>query len=219
MRVVVVFPWRPTPDRRRPFRFVHDWYIENVRPAAIITADTDPDLPFSRAGSRNAGMRAAERQGADVVIVNDADTVPDLAALREAVVAAHGDGGLHFGLDRMQYLDEEQTNALYAGRWPDVEGRPHDSSVYAVRPSDWWVAGGQDERFDGWGAEDNAWTLTAETLIGVRWHIGIALSLYHDGSCRDLGSERWKPNSALLQRYIAVNGDREAMQALIAERN
>jgi hypothetical protein len=164
-------------------------------------------------------MRAAERCAADVVVLNDADTVPNLKALVAAIDGACNKGGLHFGLDRMQYLDAEQTDALYAGQWPTVEGLPHDSSVYAIRPADYWAVGGQYERFTEWGGEDGAFTMTAEALLGVTWHPGTALSLWHEGACRDIGSKRWWGDTyPLHKRYLDARGNPEAMRALIAER-
>lgn len=215
MSVVIAIPWRATPDRQRAFDFVVDWY-RNHLPYPIVTADSGPGA-FSRARARNQCVRKAE--GADVVVINDADTVPNLAAVKEAIHAAP-DGLLHFGLDRMAYLDQEQSEAVYRGDWPDIAGEPHDSSVVVIRPASYWEAGGQDERFTGYGGEDNAFTAACTALLGEPvWHAGTALSLWHDGSCRDVGSARWWQDTVPLhQRYNHARNDAKRMRAIIAER-
>lgn len=216
--IVVAIPWRPTPDRLRAFEYVTAWYRQHLPEAPLVCADAGGER-FSRAGSRNSCVAAAERLGADVVVLGDADTVPDERALRDAIAAA-GDGRLHFGLDRMAYLDEAQSEAVYRGEAIDVRGEPHDSSVLVIRPDAYWAAGGQDERFRDYGGEDNAFTAAATTLLGAPvWHQGTALSLWHDGACRDVGSQRWWQETVPLhRRYQAAKYDRSAMLALIAER-
>jgi hypothetical protein len=217
MRVAVVIPWRPTPDRIQAFQAVRDWYTSEFPDWLFGTADNGAE-PFSRAGSRNACVRLAEEWGADVVVVNDADTIPE----RHGVVGAVGattHGGLHFGLTTMRYLTEDETAAYYRGVPIDRTGRPHDSSVFAITPDNYWRAGGQDERFSGYGGEDNAFHAACQCLLGsVTWHPGAAISLWHDGSCRDIGSERWKPNSELNQRYQRAVVEQRRMRALINER-
>lgn len=218
MKVVVAVPWRPTPDRIRAFRCVSNWYAENFPDWWFGTADSG-HTEFSRAGSRNACVRLAVDHGADVVIVNDADTIPEPHAVADAAKAAEAHGGLHFGLSTMRYLDPDETERYYNGEFIDCTGRPHDSSVLAIRPIDYIRAGGQDERFTGYGGEDNAFCAAAYTMLGhVAWHSGAAISLHHDGSCRDIGSERWKPNSQLNIRYQAAKGNKHRMRQLINER-
>lgn len=217
MRLAVCIPWRPTPDRLRAFHYVCDWYRRHLPDAPLVTADSHHE-PFSRAASRNRAVELAAAVGADTVVMVDADTVPDLNALRAAIGAA-SDGALHFALDKMAYLDEAQTEALYRGETIDVEGSGHDSSAYVIRVDSWRSIGGQDERFTGYGGEDGALTMAATELIGVGWHAGTALSLYHDPSVRDVGSERWLRDTApLYRRYLDARGNPDAMRALIAER-
>lgn len=216
-KVVVAVPWRPTPDRLRPFMAVRDWYLENFPDWWFTTADSGHD-PFSRAGSRNACVRLAEEHGADVVVLNDADTVPVKGAVAAAVYGAHDDGRLHFGLDTMLYLTAEEQIAFDRGQMPTRQALHHDSSVIAITPKSYWACGGQDERFTGYGGEDGALTSAATAILGrCVWHPGMAISLWHDGSCRDIGSERWRPNSELCQRYYAARNNPTAMRAILRE--
>ena len=49
----------------------------------VIEADSDPDKPFSVAQARNNAVRRAH--GADVIIVADADVVPDIGSVHAAL--------------------------------------------------------------------------------------------------------------------------------------
>ena len=214
MDLAVVIPWRPTPDRLLAFQHVNGWFSHWFPDTPVTLADSGHDT-FNRAASRNTGVRAA---GADTVIVCDADTLPDPHGLHDAIRQAT-DGRLHFGYGRMAYLDEAQTAAELAGqRYEPPPGAVHNSSVMVIRSESWWRAGGQDERFTGWGGEDDAWFVACRTLLGEpAWHGGLAVSLWHDSE-RDLGSDRWRPNSDLAARYVASMGDPAAVQHLIEER-
>lgn len=215
--VAVTVPWRSTPDRLAPFLAVRDWYNENFPQWWFGTADSGHE-PFSRAGSRNECVRVAEKHGADVVVLNDADTIPVKGAVAAAVYGAFDDGRLHFGLDTMLYLTAEEQLAYNRGEMPTRQALSHDSSVIAIRPDAYWKAGGQDERFTEWGGEDGALTSAATAILGkCVWHYGMAISLWHDGSCRDIGSERWKPNGELAQRYYKARHNRVEMLKIIRE--
>jgi hypothetical protein len=215
--VVVAVPWRPTPDRLTAFMYVRDWYAEQFPDWIFGTADSGAEQ-FNRAASRNACVRMAENACADVVVLNDADTIPVKGAVAAAVYGAADDGRLHFGLDTMLYLTPEEQEAWERGEQPTREALPHDSSVIAIRPASYWQAGGQDERFTGYGGEDGAFTSACTAILGPPvWHQGMALSLYHDPSVRDIGSERWKPNSALAKRYGQARNNINRMRRILAE--
>jgi hypothetical protein len=217
VKTVVCIPWRPTPDREEAFRFVWNWYVEHPRPFDRIMAVDSCSVEFNRAGSRNSCVRAAA--DADVVVINDADTVPHPPALAAAIAQAV-DGKLHYGLDKMKYLSEEETRKYFDGRPVDVsDAKAHDSSVIVCTPATWWKVGGMDERFTGYGGEDGALCSAANALAGVQWHKGTAVSLFHDPMVRDIGSERWKPNSELSQRYYRARHNPAAIRELIAERD
>lgn len=203
--VVVGFPWRPTPDRLAAFELVCNWYESALPDAVQVLADSGHEQ-FSRAASRNLAVRMARDYSPDVVVISDADTIPTPAGLTAAIAAAvHG--GMHYPFDRY----------LYAGS--DCAPGGNTGGIYVCRPDVWWAAGGMDERFHGWGGEDDAAHAAFEALVGKpTCHPGFAVSFPHDGACRDLGSERWRPNSELQLRYNAARRDPEAMRRIIAER-
>ena len=78
-------PWRPAPSRVAAFEFVLDWYARHLPEFAVRTIDTDDDV-FVLAACRNRAVATADPD--EVVVVGDADTLPEPDALREAVSAA-----------------------------------------------------------------------------------------------------------------------------------
>ena len=96
----------------------------------------------------------------DVVILADADTLPDSAMqVDEAKHLALEQRRQVFLFDHRQLLDAD-GNVLQT--W-----RNHHGGLFAIRREDYWKAGGFDERFGSWGSEDTAFWLACETILGT----------------------------------------------------
>lgn len=212
----VVIPWRPAPSRMDAFEFVTAWYADNMPEATVRPIDTADDV-FVLAACRNRAIASAGLD--EVVVVNDADTIPEVDALRAAVEAARTSGRVHLPYTEYHWLGREGTAQLRAGTPPrDCE---FDlvigacSGVYATTPRTWAAHGGQDERFRGWGFEDAAWYLAYETLFGappVR-HDGNVYALHHQAEVR--AGVQYDANAALMERYRAAAGDAVSMAQLV----
>lgn len=215
----VVVPWRPAPSRVSAFEFLLAWYAEHLPEFEVHTVDTDDDV-FVLSACRNLGI--AQGDPDEVVVVNDADTLPEPDALRAAVAAAATSGLVHLPYTRYHWLGAEGTAQLRAGTaardcaFELVRGAC--SGVYVTTPRTWATHGGQDERFRGWGFEDAAWYLAHETLLGrppVR-HEGRVYAMHHVAEVR--AGVRYDANAELMERYRAAAGDAAAMTQLVAER-
>src|SRR5690606_16282039 len=206
MKVAVVVPWRPNPSRQAAWDLVRDWWTTHLPDAEIITVDT-PHQPFVVAAARNEGVRLAERSGADVVVVADADTIPDPIGLSEAIDAA-ADGKIHQPYSRFGYLPRAATErAIESRQWPTPKtnlGRV-SGGVWVCTPEAWRAVGGMDERFRAWGGEDDAFLAAAQTLRGFVCHTGVGMSLWHTYGHRYLGRQH-RLNVALLRRYHRARG-------------
>lgn len=212
----VVIPWRPAPSRVSAYEFVTDWYARHVPQATVRSIDTDDDV-FVLAACRNRAVAAVPQD--EVVVIGDADTFPEVDALRAAVAAARTSGRVHLPYTEYHWLGREGTAQLRDGVRPEdcvhelVRGAC--SGVYVTTPRTWAAHGGQDERFRGWGFEDAAWYLAHETLFGeppVR-HEGTVYALHHQAEVR--AGERYDANAALMERYRAAAGDPQAMAQLV----
>lgn len=212
---IVVLPWRPAPSRVPAFERVIDWYAEHLPHLPVTTVDTDDD-PFVLAACRNRAMRDA-RPGT-VVVINDADTIPERAALGAAIDAAATSRFVHLPYTEYRWLGPEGSAQAAAGVPFDACAyelvRGACSGVYVATPETWAAHGGQDEGFRGWGFEDAAWQLAHTTLLGappVRHH-GRVYAMHHVPEVR--AGERYEANAARMERYRTAAGDRAAMAVL-----
>jgi len=216
---LVVIPWRPAPSRLPAFERVLAWYRTELPEFRIETVDSDDEV-FVLARTRNLAVdRLVDLD--DVVVINDADTLPEPGPLRAAVAAAPASGRVHLPYTSYRWLGPEGTAEVEAGTAPSecahvlVHGAC--SGVYVTTARTWAAHGGQDERFRGWGYEDSAWRLAHETILGAppQRHEGVVYALSHEPELRS--GEQYDRNAALMERYRAAADDPVAMAALVAE--
>lgn len=217
--VAVVIPWRPKPDRQYALSVVKSWYKENLPDAKLIFADDNKE-DFCLSGCRNIGVKSAEHSGANVVIINDADTIPEIEALQESIVAAHNDKYVHLPYTEYRALGLIGTREFKKGiALKDcgafiVHGAV--SGVYVTSPQTWWSHYGQDERFRGWGFEDAAWYTAHTVILGrepVR-HEGKLYALNHRSANKK--GPLFESNKNLCDTYFSTS-DKESMENLAKE--
>lgn len=213
-----MLPWRPAPSRIGAFERVSAWYAAQLPELRVETVDTADD-PFVLAACRNRAMRDADPD--TVVVVGDADTLPEPEPLRAAISAARDSGMVHLPYTAYHWLGRTGSAQLAAGTPP--ARCDHElvigacSGVYVATPRTWASHGGQDENFRGWGFEDAAWYLAHETLLGgppIR-HAGRVYALHHEGEVR--AGARYEANATRMARYRDASGDPAAMRALVSE--
>lgn len=191
MKIGIVIPWRATPSRLKPLEKVLGWYDKHMPEAEIFYADRHGEL-WNPGGSRNDGVQMAQDAGCDVVIINDADTLPEISPLLEAVNLAKTDNLIHNPFTFCKYYDETNTDMFYAGKpieqcyelftTPDACG-----GIFVCTPEAWWRVGGMDEKFQQWGAEDNAMLYAHSVITGHPFvkHPGTIYCLGHEKQEQD----------------------------------
>lgn len=218
----VAIPYRPTPSRAPLFDALAKWYEKNmgvdVKPidAPIINhAKYDQTRFFNTAAARNKCVRDSPTE---IVVINDADTIPDLQALHEGLeyVKSTGLACIPYTRynqvsidDTIDYLQGEPINknrcSIYAGA---VGG------IVITTKSTWDRHNGQDERMFGWGYQDTAWHLSYDTLIGtINRTDGDIYALAHDLAPREQNMEN---NVYHFQKYLNARNDFEMMSDLVA---
>lgn len=216
MKVAVIILWRDEESRRYAFNEVRQWYERNLPDADIILADNgEPE--FHRSGSRNHGVRMASNY--DVCVIADADTLPELDPLLEAIEYCMKSGLVHLPYREYRSLRIDGTKEYL--RDVPLENCPHllvhdaCSGVYVTTPETWWRHGGQDEEFRGWGFEDPAWLYAHTTLLGappVR-HEGRVYSLHHESATKE--GKQYSRNAQRCYLYMQAEGDYDAMSRLV----
>lgn len=221
MRVACVIPWRGgQPDRERHHETVRT-HLRMLLPDAVHMDVDSGHRPFSRAGSRNLGVRLAEDAECDVVVLCDADTLPEATPLHAAIEGA-SDGRLHLPYVHFRGLSENGTRMFLGGTQAEAceTDLAHDwatGGVLVLTPAAWWRAGGMDERFVAYGYEDTAFRIAADALLGPTVkHPGIIWHLWHEQQM-GLGSPQHTANGELAGRYVGAEGDPEAVRAIVAE--
>jgi hypothetical protein len=220
--VAVVIPWRAgTAERNAHHDFVRTHLRRLLPDAAHIDVDSG-HASFSRAGSRNEGVRQAEAAGAGVVVLCDADTLPEAQPLHAAIKAA-ADGVLHLPYTWYRGLSQAGTVDYLAGKpagdcATDWAHEWATGGVLVIQPGAWWAMGGMDESMIGWGFEDTAARVCADALLGPTVkHDGTITHLWHPLES-GLGSPQHVANGRRMQRYVDATGNPDAIRALIAER-
>jgi len=220
-------PWRPTPQRQKAFDFAKRWWA--YWGFEVVTADSNPDLPFSLAEARNNGVRKVEEScfGPGAMIICDADTVPDRQVVSEAVRICNKPGKVVYPYTRYRYLNsrfidvcdeglvDEPTHPLKS-LVPQYISTTSVGGIVVAHSQTYWEVGGMDERFDRtWGFEDNAFVAAADTLAEVVRLDGDVYSFSHDveGRGRDCSSRN--PNYWRNQLYQHCYGKPKLMRELI----
>lgn len=218
-----MIPWRGGDAHREHHFEVVCEHLTKILPGVHLTLVDDGSTPFSRAGSRNRGVRLSEEAAADVVVLCDADTLVEPGPLHDAIHNAHEDGLLHLPYTWYRGLSPRGTTDYLDGAFVeecqvDLQHEWATGGILTIRPDAWWRAGGMDERFRGYGHEDVAFRVATDTLLGptVR-HNGTIIHLWHPPSM-GLGSPQHVANSELCDRYNQANGNPAGIRELIAER-
>jgi hypothetical protein len=191
----ICVPWRPTAPSR-----VALWQ-DRVQPhyaamdLPLVTGDSDPERPFNRSQDRN---RAAALAGdVDVYAFIDADTVVPESQLRAAIDLANVSSGAVYPFTRKLW-----DWGTLAGR-EDPE-RYHGSVV--VPRYLFELVGGWDERLDGWGFEDGAFTRLLHLLGGRIGNVPGDAYIYNHERTPEETLTYWADRDwpDLMDRYDAV---------------
>jgi hypothetical protein len=192
MKTVLVIPWKPSPSREKPLEAVLDWYKTNLPDIDVIFANASDDIWLPSA-SRNLGVKRAQEAHCDVVIINDADTLPEIEPLLEAIRECQKDGMVHNPYRHCKYFDADMTQKILSGS--DAKLLKHtlyteaNGGIYVCTPEAWWSVGGMDEKFIQWGGEDSAFELAHAVIKGSKLvkHDGYIYCLAHTQQIHDAG--------------------------------
>jgi glycosyltransferase involved in cell wall biosynthesis len=215
MKVAVVIPWRSQPSRIPAFNAVVKWYEENLPDAKIYYAD-HPSEVWLMSATRNDGVRMAEADGVDVIVMSDADTIPQIDPLKEAIAAAYQDNLIHNPYNRYRVLEMPGTKQYLEDGVPllNCSHTSWDtacSGTNVFTPAAWWKLGGMDEKFRGWGWEDTAMEVAHRVINRIDFvkHKGVAFALGHVHQAKD-GKDNLN-NELLYNRYVKISDPKEML--------
>jgi len=221
----------PDGTRGRLWDFVRARLEREFPEAEIIVGTDDGDDPFHKTRAIN---RAAEEASGSILGIFDADTVVDAKAVGQAIEYAseHPERWCRPWTTKLRLSEAATLEVLALGeawdgmidrkRFREMEGHTsfQHSPPLVLHRSAFDKVGGMDERFQGWGQEDLAFSLALRRLVGLQktW-AGIAVHLWHPRIGR-AGRDLWKgqdseeANLALVAQYRKARSP-SAMRALL----
>lgn len=224
MNVTVAVPFRHSGCRYRfeAFRFISDMITEWIPSAEFVMVDAGGEV-FDRSRTRNLAMQRAEN---DVVVLHDADTFATKDNLLAAIEEARRHDGLVLPYNFYGGLGEESSKRVMSDieKYPPHKEKYEETNaesiggIWVIRKELWWNAGGMDERFKGWGYEDNAFFVASETMNSpVKRIRGKIHHLHHPRPANFTRTPEYFFNQRLYQHYQEAQGDRHAMQRILSE--
>lgn len=210
MKVTVCIPWREQPERIRPhLRVLSFWDHFGFK---VVEADSDPKRPFHLAQARNNAIGKART---DVFITCDADTIPDIGAVKTGLDMLDG-AGVVYPHNKFRHIPGSLVDDSDLMRAPVDRVYHHsDGGIFMSSKSIYADIGRMDERFSPtWGYEDSAFRCAAETLSTIARVPGVLMSFNHsvDG---DRAMDN--PNKARYQLYQFCYRKPDLMRELIKQ--
>jgi predicted glycosyltransferase involved in capsule biosynthesis len=204
MKLGIVVPWRARPTRVKAFGLTVNRLMDQFPNSTVYYADKETKI-FNVSGSRNQGCLSAIKDGCDVLLVVDADTLLDKKAIEKAIAVVSKEDYVCMPYTFYNRLSEKVSTSLLKGELSfeqlAVQGENsawnHPGGAYVMSSSTFLRLNGWDERFVGWGYEDDAFSEAHIKILGrgfVRVD-GFALTLHHehrDQDYIDVNSERYK---------------------------
>lgn len=203
--VTVCIPWRAQPQRVAAFKIVTQWWEEHG--FKISLGDSSHET-FNVSAARN---RAVQKAGTRLVIIADADTIPDYEALR-AGLRRIVPGEIIYPFNRYRYLDHGEATVETLSLGASKEWTNSVGGLFIIDRQTYWDFGGQDEGFHRWGYEDNAFHMVAETLGRVIRLAGTVNAFGHEAD-RDLTTKN--PGRNRIELYRFARRKPEIMRELI----
>jgi predicted glycosyltransferase involved in capsule biosynthesis len=204
-KLSVVIPWKSDhAEREDIFIWIYNRYLSFPNVKTLITAGNED---FTRSYARNQGVKQVNT---DYVLLADADTIPRIEDIEQAYtllnngapwVLCYADNE-YYNLTQEKTLELLQFDPSVEVQRPSPDEYEHRLTSWAgmimLRKSDFDKVGGYDERFVGWGWEDNAFQLKMDNEIGKHVRTdGFALHMWHPR-----GSDEFNTPSELVNRRI-----------------
>jgi hypothetical protein len=170
---------------------------------------------FNLSQARNHAVLQAKTR---YVIVADADTLPDIAAVEASLDEFDGVTWPYMTFRHIPNSAVDKSDLMSVQ--PDRTYGQSVGGILVCPTQIYWELGGMDEKFTGWGFEDNAFEIVARTLTrAIRRMDGIVFSFNHfDGDPRNdayRDMSRTNPSRIRMQLYAMCKNNPELMRELI----
>lgn len=222
--VSVLIPFRPDePYREKAFKWILEFYKKMLPDAEICIGSCNSGL-FCKSAAVN---EAAEKSTRNIFVIADADIIFDPQSIEHSLFLLEEAAWV---IPYTQVLDisKNSTDKLLRRKpfWPgtaenlEVTKRtPRAVGGLNIVPRKHFEAvGGWDERFFGWGGEDDSFCYTLDTICGKHKRLQKdILHLWHK-PVKSKGNPNYQYNRELVKRYYRAYGNKNLMQRIIEEK-
>ncbi|MGN2275048.1 galactosyltransferase-related protein [Priestia megaterium] len=229
-QVSVLIPYKPDHGiRDNLFKWIK-FYYKDAMPEVELCIGKSNSEPFNRSEAINTAAKKATK---DVFVIADADVIYDPSILIQAIQLLNKNAWV-IPYDRCLNISKSSTEILLNSfpEWPiPIEVKSKErifkngevkpvSGVIVVTRENFNIVKGFDERFIGWGREDDAFKDAMNTLCGPYKRI-TENSIYHlwHPKVGFKGNPNIKNNNKLYRQYVERNGDVEGMRKLTKANN
>ncbi len=221
-RLSILIPFQTDHGQReRVFHWIVQFYKTFLPNADICIGTSSP--PFSKAKAVND---AAKKARGTIFAIVDADTLLNPSVFKSAMMLLQ-DAPWLIPYNNVFDLTAESTNRLINEKpmWPlpkwlsfSIRKPLPVGGVNILRKTDFEKVGGFDERFHGWGGEDDAFAAAMNTFSGQYVRLDEPLyHLWHPPAERQK-NEHYENNRALAFQYCRAQGRKHKMKAIISSR-
>lgn len=223
-------PYRFSTEREHIARWVLQRYERLLPEAEMILAEDDHANGeyFCRAKAINNGVAKA---GGDMILIADADVVMFPEQIHAAVGQIRFDDTIGWVLPYVNYhelgtassaelLARDPAHDPSAFIVPSATYPDSTASLAVISLRNFERSGGFDERFIGWGPEDQAWALAVTTLCGpVKRLAGRdCIHIWHPVTQPTrIGNPHYPESVRLWDKYKTASGNPEAMRELVRQ--
>lgn len=224
-RRVIVVPWRDKGDRDRRANFdaVLD-HLTGLGVGPVAVADDGRLGPFNRSAAYNRGRAA---HPSDVYVWHEADMLLPADQLEAGVRLALESPGLVVPFTEYRYLSAADSGAVRDGQPPEafrpeflMGGGKSIGAVGITSEETMRLVGRWDEKFAGWGHDDNAMFRAFTLCAGpARWVEGPGYHLWHPPGMQTPVVEEQDATNDNYRRWLAYKAAAtpEEVRALTCE--
>lgn len=224
MRISALLPYKPgNGERDEIFKFVKKRY-EELMPNIELCIGIDNSEYFNKSRAVN---KAARQATGEVFIIVDTDVIFNINLID--IIISNIDNfpwiipfsnGYRLNAQATQRILKEAVTSNISISLSEVEDNCviKGALMNVMKRECFEKIGGMDERFEGWGGEDEALAYTLETICGT--HGRLNEDIYHlRHPCANVNNNYYLRNFALYARYANAMSDINKMMEIINEKS
>ncbi|MDP4103750.1 MAG: galactosyltransferase-related protein [Bacillota bacterium] len=223
-KVSIIIPFQTDHGpRAEAFEWIKRYYAR-VMPEAELCLGIINREDINKSKAINLAAKKATR---DIFVIADADVIYDPEIIVESIRLLNNTTWV-VPFTEIYDIDKSGTETLLKTepRWPiDVKNKDCTKAnwiydgfagkVLVIPQKNFKAVRGFDERFVGWGGEDDAFSHAVKTLCGN--FVNVEREIYHLWHPKPT-NPNYRANIALYNRYIHASGNKEEMIKIINER-